>query len=324
MIRVWRQRVRAWWLARMPPQDRWTLTQRTIYIVPTRAGLAFCLTLLLLLLASINYQLNLGYALTFLLAGSALASMHMTHGSLRGLSLHLRPLAPCFAGTPAAVEVVVTNPGGTRHGVGLSVVSDAAEPDVAWAEIGAKTQSLVTVACHFGQRGHHPLPPLRIESRFPFGLFRAWSLWRPAGRVWVYPRPEQPAPALPAARPMSGDGSSARVLSGGEFDGVRPWQRGDGLRQVVWKKVARGGDLVSRDTRSSQRQQLWLDWGELQVREPEARLSRLSAWVIDADARGLPWGLRLPGTELTPDLGHDHRHEALRRLALAPLTGATR
>ena len=60
--------------------------------MPTRAGLVFALTLLVLLVASINYQLNLGYVLTFLLAGSGAVSMHMTHGTLRGLTLHLKPV----------------------------------------------------------------------------------------------------------------------------------------------------------------------------------------------------------------------------------------
>ena len=55
-----------------------TLTQGNVYILPTRAGWMFALTLLVLLLASINYQLNLGYVLTFLLAGSGVVSMHVT------------------------------------------------------------------------------------------------------------------------------------------------------------------------------------------------------------------------------------------------------
>ncbi len=49
-----------------------------------------------MLVSSINYQLNLGYVLTFLLAGSALVSIHMTHGTLRGLTLRLRPARPCL------------------------------------------------------------------------------------------------------------------------------------------------------------------------------------------------------------------------------------
>ena len=65
-----RARFRAWWQARLPRSDTLLLTQRNIYILPTRAGLMFAATLMVLLLASINYQLNLGYVLTFLLAGS--------------------------------------------------------------------------------------------------------------------------------------------------------------------------------------------------------------------------------------------------------------
>ena len=51
-----RTRLRAWWQARHPRTDTWTLTQRNIYIVPTRAGFMFALVLLVMLLAAINYQ----------------------------------------------------------------------------------------------------------------------------------------------------------------------------------------------------------------------------------------------------------------------------
>ena len=69
-VAAWRRRVKGWWEARLPRADTHELTQRNVYILPTRAGFMFALTLLTLLLASINYQLNLGYVLTFLLAGS--------------------------------------------------------------------------------------------------------------------------------------------------------------------------------------------------------------------------------------------------------------
>ena len=78
-----RQRVRDWWQARHPRTDSWTLTQRNIYILPTRAGFMFAAVLVVMLLATINYQLNLGYVLTFLLAGAGFVSMHLTHNTLR-------------------------------------------------------------------------------------------------------------------------------------------------------------------------------------------------------------------------------------------------
>ncbi|HSC63398.1 MAG TPA: DUF58 domain-containing protein, partial [Caldimonas sp.] len=83
-----RARVRGWLTSRLPRTDTQLLTQGNVYILPTRAGWMFALTLLVLLLASVNYQLNLGYVLTFMLAGSGIVSMHITHGTLRGLTLH--------------------------------------------------------------------------------------------------------------------------------------------------------------------------------------------------------------------------------------------
>ncbi len=109
-----RSRFRAWWQARLPRTDTLLLTQRNVYILPTRAGFMFGLTLLVLLVASVNYQLNLGYVLTFLLAGSGVVSMHLTHATLRGLTLHLKPVAPVFAGEPAVLDVVLDSAGQRR------------------------------------------------------------------------------------------------------------------------------------------------------------------------------------------------------------------
>jgi uncharacterized protein (DUF58 family) len=304
-----------WLLSRLRPASQWTLTQRNVYIVPTRAGFSFGITLVLLLLASIIYQLNLGYALTFLLAGSALASMHITHSSLRGLTLHVRPPGPTFAGSSLALEVVLTNPSGARHGLGLGLEGDGEARALAWAEAPAQTQVTVHVACLAARRGRMDLPVLRIESRFPFGLFRAWSIWRPAGQAWVYPKPESPAPALPAAEAVFEQGTPTLAATAAEFDGVRPWRQGDSQRQVVWKKMARSGQLVSRDSRQSARPQLWLDWRLTQPGDPEARLSRLAAWVLEAQSRQLAFGLRLPEGELRTGEGPVHREAALQRLA---------
>lgn len=316
MLAALRRRIDAWWQARHRPAEQWVMSQRNIYIVPTRAGLFFLLTLLVLLVASINYQLNLGYALTFLLAGSALASMHMTHGSLRGLTLHARAPAAVFAGERASLEVVVTNPGAARHGLGFGAQRPGEAVQLAFAEVAGAGQSPVTVGFQAGRRGLQPLPLLRIESRFPFGLFRAWSLWRPAGQLCVYPRPESPAAALPAAGAVAGGPVPARAAAaGGEFDGLRPWRRGDSLRQVAWKKVARTGELVSREGREAARRELWLDWSATRQPDTESRLSRLAAWVLAAEAQGLAYGLRLPGRELPPADGAAHRHAALLTLA---------
>lgn len=311
-------RIRAWWLARLPLTDSWTLTQGNVYILPTKAGLVFAATLLLMLLASINYQLNLGYALTFLLAGSGLVSMHITHRTLRGLTLHLRPTTPAFAGDALMLEVVFTNPGHARHGVALRFDDRATHgQSFAWTDVPALGQASAHVSLVPGTRGLHPVPTLLAETMYPFGLFRAWTLWRPATRVLAWPRPEDPPPPLPLAAAKADDHRPSRHRQqGAELDGVRAWRRGDSLRQVVWKKVAHSGELVSRETSSGNASDLTLDWNEARVADPEKRLSRLAAWVLAADRAGHAYRLVLPGVELPLAGGDAQRLAALEALAL--------
>ena len=147
-----RARFRTWWQSRLPRTDTQALTQGNIYILPTKAGWLFALTLLVLLIASINYQLNLGYVLTFLLAGSGVVSMYVTHGTLRGLTLHLRPVAAAFAGDAAVLDIVMTSPGTPRFGIGLRLL-DAPGATLAWTDVPGGGQAKAHVSFVPAARG---------------------------------------------------------------------------------------------------------------------------------------------------------------------------
>ena len=179
---------RAWWQSRLPLTDTWVLGQRNVYILPTKAGFTFAATLAVMMLASINYQLNLGFALTFLLVGAALVSMHMTHGNLRGLTLHLRPAGDGYAGDAAVLEVVITNPGRERVALALHFEDRGTHGRAFdWSDAPAQGQTTAHVSIAPPRRGWHAVPAMVVETVFPFGLFRAWTLWRPAGRVLAWP-----------------------------------------------------------------------------------------------------------------------------------------
>jgi uncharacterized protein (DUF58 family) len=90
------------------------------------------------------------------------------------------------------------------------------------------------------------------------------------------------------------------------------------MRQVVWKKVARSGEMVSRETAGTATRELWLDWQDTHGLDTEKRYARLAAWVMRADRDGLDCGLRLPQHSVPLGQGDAHRRAALDALAKAP------
>jgi uncharacterized protein (DUF58 family) len=335
---AWARRFDAWALARHPAGDSTRLSHRNVYILPTRAGWVFAVLLLALLVLSINYQLNLGYLLTFLLAGSAMMAMHITHNNLRGLTLAAKPPEGLMhQGQSARLGLRLQAGARDRWGLALRLDGASAPPPPAeprtnqcrkpalvrsatlYTDGARQSETSLTLIWTPAQRGPQPWPLLTIESTYPLGVWTAWSRWKPGGELLVLPAVEHPAPPLPPSRPTPGSGP-ALVRGGGEADGVRPYRHGDSPRQVLWKKFARSDDLVSRDTAQPQAQaEHWLDFAALPATlDTEARLSRLCAWVLAADRAGLPYGLKLGAQAIAPATGAAHRAACLRLLALHP------
>jgi uncharacterized protein (DUF58 family) len=324
-VTLLRSRFNQWFINRISPRDTVTLTQRNVYILPTAPGFMLGLTLLVLLVASINYQLNLGYVLTFMLTGCAVVGMHVCHGTLRGITMNVIAPEAHFAGSSITIGInLMSQRRTTRYGIGLAMLGT---DHWNWTDVPAQGSARVQVAFAPQYRGLHRVPPLTAETRFPLGTFRVWTVWRPAAQVLVYPAPEPHPPPLPPGEPRAGGQATVQRQNTGEFDGIRPYRRGDPLKLVVWKKTAKTDTLVSRDAQQVQRFELWLDLAHTGLSGAtggsattgaalEQALSRLCAWVLLAEKQGLQYGLRLSGQEVAPGSGEAHKKNCLQALAL--------
>ena len=291
------------------------LDRRRIYVLPTRAGLLFGLALATMLLTSINYALALGYALTFLLASVGLVSMLHTWRNLAGLTLRTGRAEPVHAGELAELGLLLHEGRGLeRFAIELVVPGTAQSTRI---DVAPSSEQLVGVALPTGRRGWQAAPRMRLATTWPLGLWRAWAWWHPQARVLVLPRPETPAPPMPE----SGSAGTERSGRGeDDFAAIRPFRPGDSPRRLAWKAMARsGGDaLLIREYEGGSGGRLALDWDALPASlDAEARLSRLTRWVIDAEAAGLQYSLSLPGAMLPIDAGPAHRAACLEALALA-------
>ena len=91
------------------------LSQRRVYILPSRQGLTFSLSLLVMLIGSINYNLSLGYLLTFLLAGVGIVSILHTFRNLAYLYISPGRAEPVFAGGEAHFQLHIENRGNNER-----------------------------------------------------------------------------------------------------------------------------------------------------------------------------------------------------------------
>jgi uncharacterized protein (DUF58 family) len=155
-----------------------------------------------------------------------------------------------------------------------------------------------------------------VATRFPFGLWEAWSYLRPELSAVIYPAPEVDAPPLPPGR--TGHGESSGVTAGGdEFSGVRPYQPGDPQKMIAWRLAARSDELSVKFFESTAGGDVWLDFNSLPpALSVEQRISRLAGWVLMAQAAGLSYGLQLPAFQINLGRGHEHCERCLEALAL--------
>lgn len=317
MLKRFRQLFRNWAFRRSVESGTLVLNQRRIYIVPSRQGFAFAFVLLLMLLGDINYNLSLGYILTFLLTTTAGMTMLHAFRNMAQLEIHAGYVEPVFAGEQARFVFHFNNPG-TLDRYRIHLHDDDGHETV--FDLPAQRSTQVELPLPAIKRGWLDSGRLTLYTHFPLGLFYAWTYLHFDVRALIYPRPAEPQP-LPAAASQDGIG---KVTTAGDedFSGLRNYVAGDAMPRIAWKALAREQGLQVKQFAAFQGQELWLDWSQLPDIAPERKLELLTRWVLDADAQGLMFGLRLPDGEVMPQHNAAHRAECLRRLALFGTNGS--
>lgn len=307
LLQRWRQWLSGFLSPRHADVPPLTLTQRRIYVLPTRAGLMYAATLLLMLIGSINYNLSLGYALTFLLAGLGIVAIVQSFRNLSGLQLAPARTTPGFAHMRVHFSVRLDS---ARPRAGLQLRLAGGEPVFSHV----RTQDSIQLAITALQRGWLSMPRLTIASTWPLGLVRAWSHVRFDEHCLVYPAPAIQVPD------WSGAGGAGRRLNAGDpddFFGLRPHRSGDLRQHVAWKASARLDEqLLSKQFATEQGETLWFDLARTPGTSLEEKLSVLTRCILDAHAARLSYGLRLGGTVIGPAASTEHLHACLQALAL--------
>ena len=299
------------------------LGQRRVYIMPSRPGCAFLVILLLLFIGAINYNLSLGFALTFVLAACAVIDMHLTFRNMAFLYLSASQNSPVFAGQEALFTLQVINRRKhPRYAIWLGFIGLNLPTREQPIDIASAASSSVVLSTPTLERGWLAAPRVRLQTRFPLGLLRSWCYWQPDGMVLVYPQPEshESSPALPMTALANTTGNATAGHE--DFAGVRAYQAGDSLKHLAWRQIAKlnsDGEtsLITKHFEGGAASDLVIDYAALPLAmDVETKLSRMTRWILEAETLGLPYAFRIGHLDYPTAIGAAHQQACLQALAL--------
>jgi uncharacterized protein (DUF58 family) len=319
MLATWRDDLMRYAERRLPALTRYRqaetlpirLHARRVYILPTRFGLVFAVLLVAMLIGALNFNNNPALLLALLVAATTMISFHHNVGQLNRIELRGVGAEPVHAGQPIRLRLNFHAGAGAER---PSLVLDQNALNTRFS-LAPDRDGEAVLDVPTARRGRMPVGRLRLWTDYPFGITWAWSVLHPELQVLVYPAPETNAPPLPVGDPRE-QGSRLR-FPGDDWHGLREHRAGDPPKHIAWKPSARQERLLVKEFADPQSRALLLDWHDLPL-DREARISRLTRWVIEARDRQLSFRLRLPEIDLGPGQGPAFAAQCLRELALLP------
>ncbi|MCL2644480.1 MAG: DUF58 domain-containing protein [Betaproteobacteria bacterium] len=290
------------------------LRQGRIYILPTLPGLAFAGVLFTMLFASTNYSISLGYAFAFLLGGVGIASVLSAFRNLLRLSIRYGKAESAFPGGNVVFHLLIDNPDPRRRPA-LRLIGNDKRGETSF-DLPPNTCSEILLAFPAQRRGVLPIDRTVIETRWPLGLVRAWSVLMPDMEALIFPSPEVGSPP-PDRSPSDRPADLGSLCPGNEdFAGLRAYRDTDSPRRIAWKVYARGAKMMTKEFSASASGELLFNWYDLPTGLPEeARLSRLATWLLRAGQAEERFALRLPACEFPAARGEAHLRRCLAALA---------
>jgi len=276
----------------------------------TGSGWVLTAILFAMLLASMNYSNNMGYALCFLLTGLMLVSYLYARYNLKRLDIANVQTQPVFSGESLRFTFELQN--NSSAGRTAIYAEDLSGP----FSVGPYSCTTAEITVLAAKRGRFTLATITLWTVYPLGLFRARCHIRVNKVYIVYPKPIGTLqwPPLENHEEEASEGFYAR--GGDDFVGVRPWRPGESMHHIDWKAVARGRPLSIKEFTGGGTEQLWFDWFQLGGLEIESRLSQLTRWVLEAAQEGREFGLRMPNRAIPIDSSPGHTTKCLETLAV--------
>jgi uncharacterized protein (DUF58 family) len=233
-------------------------TRRQVRLGICREGWYYLIVLAFVFGGAMLRQINLLLVMAGMMAGPMLLSWRLIVLLQRGLQIRRKVPQGVCAGEPLTVGLQLSNTrrygGSWAVNVEDCVARNAAEtlrPQTYFDYVPAGQNRTKTYRGRLARRGRYRLGPLRISTRFPFGLIRRTVMLDQTDHLVVYPKLGRLTRQWLHRHHEALEGSQRqrrRVRAGaeGDFFGLREWRHGDNRRWIHWRSSARHETLVVR------------------------------------------------------------------------------
>jgi uncharacterized protein (DUF58 family) len=294
---------------------------------PTRAGWCFLAIVLGVGFAALNTGNNLLYLVFSGMLGFLVLSGLLSETALRGIWIERGPIGVLHAEQEARVFLRIHNDQ-RRYPAYALTIEDALDVErstesigrVFILRIGPSEHTDRSYAWRPAARGLHHFGPMRVSTRFPFGLFLKTRVIHAPLEALVYPALVQlPAGSHDLNGAAEGLGEIAPVTSAeDQRTGLRQWRPQDRPGRIHWRRSLRVGRPLVGEGEAGQQDAIecTLSLAPHSTSSAQERaIAQVASEIVQALDAGAQVALRTATRIVPPGSGLRHRRRLLELLA---------
>ena len=326
--KVINKRFDRWLTRRVPSCFKHKLSNRNIFILPTRFGFTYLFFDVLLFLLGTNYQNNIILLLSYLLASFFITVMMHSFYNFSQLTFSSKSKQSGFAQQIINFPINVTGHK-THFDINFRFYnSDYLFKEVKLTQCNTQTTQ-VLLPWYANQRGVYALGRIKVFSEYSLGLFVTWSLLDFTHVAVVFPQPKRLTNTQQFLTGLNESDQDNGVymqttVGGNDFSELKNYVMGESQARIAWKQLARGQGKFSKNYQAEQGDLLWLKLSNMPSSDIEIKLQFLCFLILEYSKNQQDFGLilDLPATaknsavvQIEPNSGHQHQENCLIALA---------
>ena len=319
MKQLVKRRLNRWLKRRIPAASQHKLSNRNIFIMPTRFGYLYLFFVVLLFLLATNYQNNVIMLLSYLLASLFITAMMHSFYNFSGIVLSSGNTASGYAKQNISFPINIVVP---NERLDLSFCFD--DQQVTHLPKSVKGEQTVYVSCHYQNRGVYLPGRLKVWSEYSLGLFITWTRIDFDHQCTVYP---ESITLRNNKNSFTGFSKNNALLETSlleykpgtdDFFELKTHILGEPISRIAWKQFARGQGLLTKHYLKQEGSIRWLKLMDMPNHGIEKQLQYLCFLVNEYNYIGQIFGLDLGREEIPPSQGEYHNKQCLMALAVFP------